>query len=181
MNYLCGSFNVKFGGTFRDYSDLEEYVTGSDVEGLLLGEDASNFMAFYAMEVHQPFTGSRFRIGIILDNSRGAPVLCPIHRTVSLAIGMNNCVQVLNLNDHSIAARIDLDTCLHHLLCDNRVIVAVHELGASVMDLSTFQEIANADCEVVADAALSDDELILISMDEKTTRVDLAVARHKRG
>lgn len=181
MNYVCGSFNVQGGGTFRDYSDLDEYVTGSGVEGLLLGEDASDFMAFYAVEVYQPFTGSKFRIGIILDNSRGAPVLCPIHGNASLAIGMNNCVQVVNLNDHSIAARIELDTCLHHLLCDNRVLVAVHELGASVVDLSTFQEIANADCEVVADASLSDDELMLVSMDEQTTRVNLAAARHEHG
>jgi len=176
MNYVCGSFQITFGGEFRDYSDLDEYVTGSGIEGILLGEDASDFMSFYAVEVYQPFTGAKFRIGVILDNSRGAPVLCPIHGKACLAIGMNNDVQIMNLNDHSIVARLELDSCLHHVLCNAKVLVAVHELGASVMQLSTFQEIANVSSEVVSDASLSDDELVLVSMDEETTRVDLATA-----
>lgn len=181
MNYVCGAFEVKFGGRFRDYSDLDEYVTGSGIEGLLLGEDASDFMAFYAVDVYQPFTGARFRIGMILDNSRDVPVLCPVHGRESLAIGMNSSAHIVNLNDHTTVVGIELHFPFHHFLCNGQVLVAVHELGASVVELWNFQEIANASCDVVAEASLSNDELVLVSMDEETTRIDLSGGRQDSG
>ncbi len=181
MRFTCGSFRINRDCEFRDYSDLREYVTGSGVSGVLLGEDASDFMSFHAIEAVQPFVGEAFRIGIILDGSQEEPVLCPIHARETLAIGMNKSVEILDLSEKAVVARLDLESWLHHILCNDKVLVAVHELGALVVDLSTFQEIAIADCEVVADASLSDDELILVSMDEQTRHVNLAAARREHG
>ncbi len=181
MRFICGSFQITHECEFRDYSDLDEHVTRSGVSGILVGEDASDFMSFHAIEAHQPFSGESFRVGIILDGSQDAPVMCPVHAKESLAIGMNKCVEILDLRERAVAARFELESWFHHILCNDKVLVAVHELGASVIDLSTFREIADADCEVVADASLSDDELMLVSMDEQTTRVDLSAVRQDRG
>ncbi len=176
MNYICGGFQIRFGGEFRDYTELEQYVSGSGSTGFLIGEDASDFMAFYAVEVQKCFTNDMFRIGLILDNTRGAPKLCAIHDGSVLAIGMNNGVECVDLENRSVRDRIKLDSCVHHLLCNGDVLVAVHELGARALHLPDFAEMADVYCDVVADATLSATELVLISMEEETTRVDLASA-----
>lgn len=176
MNYVCGSYEVCFSGQYRDYTDLEAFVCKSGMDGLLLGEDARDFMAFFAVEVKQPFRGVRFRIGIILDNAENAPCIAPIHERGALAIGMNRCLQVVDLGERAVIARFDLDSRFHRILCNGPMLVAIHELGASVIQLGKFRETAAPHCEVVADAELSHDILMLTSMDGETTIVELGAS-----
>lgn len=170
---MCGSFQVNSVGEFQDYSDLESHVCKSGTDGILIGEDASDFMSFHAIEIRKAFTDEKFRVGIILDNRRGSPVVCSIHAKSVLAIGMNNSVQFVNLNSRSVIASSDLGCCMHHILCNGKFLAAIHELGAVVIELSEFREVAEANCDVVADATLTDDALLLVSMDEQSTRIDL--------
>lgn len=174
MNYICGTFEIHGCGQYRDYTDLEDFVCKSGVDGQLLGEDASDFMAFYALEVKQPFQGRNFRLGIILDNTRGAPCIAPMHGINSLAIGMNRSLLIFDLGKQTVTARFDLDSVFHRILCNNSILVAIHEMGASVIQCSSLKEIATPHCEVVADAELTNDALTLVSMDKETTVIELA-------
>ncbi|MBM4128105.1 MAG: hypothetical protein FJ247_12275 [Nitrospira sp.] len=174
MNFICGAFEIHSCGQYRDYTDLEQFVRKSGVDGHLLGEDASDFMTFYALEVKQPFQGRSFRLGIILDNTRGAPCIAPMHGINSLAIGMNRSLLIFDLGRQTVVARFDLDSVFHRILCNSSVLVAIHELGAVVVRCRGLKEIATPYCEVVADAELTNDRLTLVSMDEETTVVELA-------
>lgn len=174
MKYVCGSFIVGGDVEFRDYSDLEKHIKEGKLEGILLGEDARDFMSFYAFDVFHSFTDVSFRIGVISDSQHRVPVVCPLHHKTVLAIGMNNCVQVVDLKSRSVVTRLDLDFAFHCILCNGKFLAAIHELGAVVMQLSDLQEVASTHCDVVADATLSEDLLTLISMDEQRTEVNLA-------
>lgn len=174
MPINCGSYEIGTLNRFRDYDDLDTYTTKSGVDGLMVGEDASDFMSFYGCEIKNPFEGSVFRIGMILDNNRGEPVLCSVHANSSIAIGMNSVVEVVEMAAHPVAQSIRLGSIFHHFLCNQKVLVAVHELGACVLRLPTLTEISNAFCEIVADAVLTDAELTLTSADDEIIRLDLA-------
>jgi len=176
MHYICGPFQIKHSGEFRFYSDLDEYVTGSGVEGILLGEDAEDFISFYAMDVCDPFDGTDFRIGTILGYGQDMPIVCPIHQKASLAIGINDSVWFVDLHRRSVVARVDSWCGLHHFLCNGNVLAAIHELGASVIRLSNFQEIAVVEGDVVAGATLSSETLEITTIDKKITRIDLTAA-----
>jgi hypothetical protein len=173
MPVICGLYEIGIINRFRDYDDLDTYATKSGVEGLLIGEDASDFMAFFGCEIRNPFEGSCFRMGMILDNNRGEPVLCSVHGNASIAIGMNSAVVVVDVASRRVVQSIRLDSIFHHLLCNQKVLVAVHELGARILKLPNLEEIADIFCEIVADAVLSDSELVLTSADEEVIRVDL--------
>lgn len=175
MSYICGTFEIHGCNQYRNYTDLEDFVCKSGVDGQLLGEDAPDFMAFYALEVKQPFQGRSFRLGIILDNTRGAPSIAPMHGINSLAIGMNRSLLIFDLGKQIVVSRFDLDSVFHRILCNSSVLVAIHELGASVIQCRGLKEIATPYCEVVADAELTNDTLTLVSMDEEMTVVELAV------
>jgi hypothetical protein len=97
MPVICGLYEIGIINRFRDYDDLDTYATKSGVEGLLIGKDASDFMAFFGCEIRNPFEGSCFRMGMILDNNRGEPVLCSVHGNASIAIGMNSAVVVVDV------------------------------------------------------------------------------------
>ncbi len=173
MKYVCGSFQIVSEREFRDYSDLDTFVTKSGTPGIMLGEDASDYMAFFGIEVRKPFSTDKYRIGVVLDDQRGGPILCPIHCRELLAIGMNNCVHFLNLESGTVAKRLDLGCTLHYVLCNDRFLAAVYELGAVVVRASDLKEVAEGKCDVVAEASLSQESLTLISMDEVTTEVNL--------
>ena len=173
MKYVCGSFQIDSEREFRDYSDLDTFVTKSSTLGIMLGEDASDYMSFFGIEVRKPFSTYKYRIGIVLDDLRGSPIVCPIHGRALLAIGMNNCVQFLNLESRTVVKRLDLGCTLHYILCNDRFLAAVYELGAVVVQASDLQEVAEGNCHIVAEASLSQESLTLISMDEVTTEVDL--------
>jgi hypothetical protein len=173
MPINCGSYEIGTLNRFREYDDLDTYTTKSGLDGLLIGEDASDFMSFYGCEIKNPFEGSVFRLGMILDNNRGEPVLCSIHSGSSIAIGMNSSVEVVAVASRSLQS-IRLDSIFHHFLCNQKMLVAVHELGARILHLPSFSEIADIFCEIVADAVLTDSELTLTSADDETIRIDLA-------
>ena len=175
MNFISGAFEIRNCGQYGDYSDLEQFVCKSGVIGHLIGEDASDFMAFYALEVRQPFQCRSFRLGIILDNTRGAPCIASLHKTNSLAIGMNSSLVIFDLGKETVVARFDLDSVFHRILCNGSVLVAIHELGASVIRCHDLEEIATPCCKVVAEAVLTNETLTLVSMDEETTVVKLTV------
>lgn len=170
---LCGSYEIGMLNRFRDYDDLDTFATKSGTEGVLVGEDASDFMSFYGCEIVNPFDGSRFRVGMILDNNRAEPVLCSLHESASIGIGMNSSVEVVDVAKRRYLQSIRLDSIFHHFLCNQRVLVAVHELGARILKLPNLEEVADTFCEIVADAVLSDSELVLTSADEEVIRVDL--------
>lgn len=173
MKYVCGSFQIDSEREFRDYSDLDTFVRKSGMPGIMLGEDASDYMSFFGIEVRKPFSTDKYRVGVILDDQRGGPIVCPIHSGPLLAIGMNNCVQFLNLASETVVKRLDFGCTLHYILCNDRFLAAVYELGAVVIQTSDLQEVAEGNCDVVAEASLSQKSLTLISMDEVTTEVDL--------
>jgi len=173
MNFVCGSYQVISGGKFRDYTDLDKYVMHSETDGLLLGEDASDYVSFHAVEIYQPFTGVRFRIGMVLDYGRSTPIFCSVHNTTTLVIGMNKGVELVRLDKQSVGKRIVLDTGLQHILCNGNVLVAIHELGTRIVEVPEFTEIANVSCEIVASVTLSNKEVVLVSMTEETTRIAL--------
>lgn len=174
MPLLCGSYEIGTLNRFRDYDDLDTFATKSGTEGVLIGEDASDFMSFYGCEIVNPFEGSRFRLGMILDNNRGEPVLCCVHGSATIAIGMNSSVEVVDVASRRVAHSIRLDCIFHHFLCNQKVLVAVHELGARILRLPNLEEVADSFCEIVADAMLSESELVLTSAEDAIIRVDLA-------
>lgn len=173
MPLLCGSYEIGTLSRFRDYDDLNVFINKSGIEGVTVGEDVSDFMSFYGCEVVNPFEGSRFRLGMILDNNRGEPLLCCVHGSAMIAIGMNSSVEVVDVANRRIAPPIRLDCIFHHFLCNQNVLVAVHELGARILKLPKLEEVADSFCEIVGNAALSESELVLTSAEGEIIRVNL--------
>lgn len=172
MEVAIGSFTVH-SRQFSSYDELREFVRNADVEHLLLGENAAYFGSFWALEGKQSFGGSSFRVGIILDHNRHGPSLFAGVDGMRFAIGLNSEVVVLTVDEKLTAKTVSLDSWFQCFLHQGHILVAVHELGAIVLKLPSFDAIGSLDCEIVSEAKLTSEELILSSLENVPARLDL--------